>query len=49
MSSIDVLIKALRAKNIPAQKVKVKNSTRNEWKSCQLLNEQNQLLNMTLK
>ncbi|BFJ00039.1 MULTISPECIES: hypothetical protein [Priestia] len=49
MSSIDLLIKALRAKNIPVQKVKVKNSTRDEWKSCRLLDEQNQWLNMTSK
>ncbi len=49
MSSIDLLIKALRAKNIPVQKVKVKDSTRNEWKSYQLFNEKNQLLNVKLK
>ncbi|MBY0007770.1 hypothetical protein H7K05_20835 [Priestia aryabhattai] len=49
MNSIDLLIKALRAKNIPVQKVKVKNNTRKEWKSCQLLNEQKQLWNVTLK
>jgi fructose-1-phosphate kinase PfkB-like protein len=48
MSSTDLLIKALRAKNIPVQKVKVKNSTRLEWEICQSLNK-NQLLNMTLK
>ncbi|MED3993003.1 hypothetical protein [Priestia aryabhattai] len=49
MRLIDLLIKTLRAENIPVQKVKVKNSTRNQWKSCQVVKRRNQFLDVTLK
>ncbi|MDP1442114.1 hypothetical protein [Priestia megaterium] len=49
MHSIDILIKALRMKNIHVKKVKVKKDIRIQWEYCQSLSKPNQFLKMELK